>query len=209
MSAGTTGTVVVVARDSMQGARVEAALRGLGGWRIVICRPSSLLRCCDEHPDAIVVMALAEPEMRRTLRAMRSWPRPPAVVTLSAGPAELWTAAARSLGLRATLPLNAGPDALTAAVRAVHGGLYVLHPEALPRSTARDAMAGRRAPLTPREREILELMADGANNRVIASRLGISRHTVKFHVASILAKLGTRSRTEAVAAALRGGLLTV
>jgi len=70
-------------------------------------------------------------------------------------------------------------------------------------------MAGRGAPLTPREREILELMADGANNRVIASRLGISRHTVKFHVASILAKLGTRSRTEAVAAALRGGLLTV
>src|SRR6266849_5220073 len=65
------------------------------------------------------------------------------------------------------------------------------------------------APLTPREREIVELMADGANNRIIASRLAISRHTVKFHVASILAKLGARSRTEAVALALRRGLLAV
>jgi DNA-binding NarL/FixJ family response regulator len=53
------------------------------------------------------------------------------------------------------------------------------------------------------------LMADGANNRVIASRLAISRHTVKFHVASILVKLGAKSRTEAVAVALRRGLLAV
>jgi DNA-binding NarL/FixJ family response regulator len=65
------------------------------------------------------------------------------------------------------------------------------------------------APLTTREREILEMIADGANNRAIASRLGISRHTVKFHVASILGKLDAGSRTEAVATALRGGLLAV
>jgi len=65
------------------------------------------------------------------------------------------------------------------------------------------------APLTSREREILEMIAEGANNRIIASRLGISRHTVKFHVASILVKLDAESRTEAVAVALRGGLLAV
>jgi DNA-binding CsgD family transcriptional regulator len=68
---------------------------------------------------------------------------------------------------------------------------------------------GAGASLTPREREIVDLMADGANNRVIASRLAISRHTVKFHVASILVKLGAKSRTEAVAVALRRGLLAV
>jgi len=74
---------------------------------------------------------------------------------------------------------------------------------------AGDTAIAAGTPLTPREREILELMADGANNRIIASRLAISRHTVKFHVAAILAKLGAGTRTEAVALALRGGLLAV
>ena len=74
---------------------------------------------------------------------------------------------------------------------------------------AADAAVASGTPLTSREREILELMAEGANNRLIAGRLAISRHTVKFHVASILGKLGATSRTEAVALALRSGLLTV
>ena len=95
------------------------------------------------------------------------------------------------------------------AERAVHAGLLVLHPEALVPALAGDTAVASGTPLTSREREILELMADGANNRVIASRLAISRHTVKFHVASILAKLGAASRTEAVALALRSGLLAV
>lgn len=62
-------------------------------------------------------------------------------------------------------------------------------------------------PLTPREIEVLAAMADGASNKVIARRLGISFHTAKFHVASILAKLDADSRTEAVAHAARLGLV--
>ena len=61
--------------------------------------------------------------------------------------------------------------------------------------------------LTPREVEVLAAMADGASNKVIARRLGISFHTAKFHVASILAKLDADSRTEAVALAARLGLV--
>jgi len=61
--------------------------------------------------------------------------------------------------------------------------------------------------LTPREIEVLAAMADGASNKVIARRLGISFHTAKFHVASILAKLDADSRTEAVAHAARLGLV--
>jgi DNA-binding NarL/FixJ family response regulator len=91
----------------------------------------------------------------------------------------------------------------------VHSGLLALHPEALVPSRASDTALATETPLTPREREIVELMAEGANNRTIALRLAISRHTVKFHVASILVKLGARSRTEAVAVALRRGLLAV
>jgi len=70
-------------------------------------------------------------------------------------------------------------------------------------------VAAAGTPLTTREREIVELLADGASNRSIAARLAISRHTVKFHVASILGKLGARSRAEAVALALRRGVLEV
>ena len=61
--------------------------------------------------------------------------------------------------------------------------------------------------LTPREQEVLRLLADGLPNKSIAERLTVSEHTVKFHVASILGKLGAQSRTEAVVLATRSGLL--
>jgi DNA-binding CsgD family transcriptional regulator len=64
-------------------------------------------------------------------------------------------------------------------------------------------------PLTVREQQVLELLAEGLPNKAIAARLGISDQTVKFHVASISAKLGASNRTEAVRLALRRGLLTL
>jgi DNA-binding NarL/FixJ family response regulator len=63
--------------------------------------------------------------------------------------------------------------------------------------------------LTPRERQVLELMAEGLPNKAIASRLAISDQTVKFHVASIHGKLGASNRTDAVRLALRRGLLSI
>jgi len=64
-------------------------------------------------------------------------------------------------------------------------------------------------PLTPREQEVLVLLADGLRNRELATRLGISEHTVKFHLAAIFGKLGASSRTEVVRKALRLGLIDV
>ena len=64
-------------------------------------------------------------------------------------------------------------------------------------------------PLTTREHEVLVLVADGLRNREIAGRLGISEHTVKFHLAAIFGKLGASSRTELVRKALRLGLIDV
>jgi DNA-binding CsgD family transcriptional regulator len=64
-------------------------------------------------------------------------------------------------------------------------------------------------PLTPREIEVLELLAEGRSNKSIAERLGISDQTVKFHVASISGKLGASNRTEAVRLAVRRGLITL
>ncbi|HKC42706.1 MAG TPA: LuxR C-terminal-related transcriptional regulator [Burkholderiales bacterium] len=72
-----------------------------------------------------------------------------------------------------------------------------------------DAPDGENAvePLTPREREVLELVAEGMSNRAIAERLAISEHTVKFHVGALLGKLSAATRAELVAIALRSGLI--
>jgi DNA-binding NarL/FixJ family response regulator len=64
-------------------------------------------------------------------------------------------------------------------------------------------------PLTPREIEVLELLAEGLSNKAIAAELGVSDQTVKFHVGSISGKLGAANRTDAVRLAVRRGLITL
>jgi DNA-binding NarL/FixJ family response regulator len=102
------------------------------------------------------------------------------------------------------LPLPASPRALRLAIDAAREGLRLV-PIAAPAPEATGAAAGD--PLTPRELDVLNAMADGVSNKVIARRLGISFHTVKFHVAAVLEKLDADSRTEAVAEAARRGLV--
>jgi NarL family two-component system response regulator YdfI len=116
-------------------------------------------------------------------------------------------------GASATVPAAAGADGIAAALRAVALGLKLLPPDVLNlllgerrlASGESDEPGGGR--LTPRELEVLAALADGASNKAIARRLNISFHTVKFHVASILAKLDAESRTEAVTQAARLGLV--
>lgn len=119
-------------------------------------------------------------------------------------------------GMRGYLPRDTTAEELVGAIRAVVGGLVVLHPLAARALTGdRGALtASERAglpeeQLTPRELDILQQLASGLPNKAIAARLTISEHTVKFHVAAILAKLGAGSRTEAVATAARRGLLVL
>lgn len=100
---------------------------------------------------------------------------------------------------------------LTAAVRAAVAGLIVLDP-AVAGATGlhtHGRPTGEGEPLTAREREVLELVAAGLPNKAIARELGISEHTAKFHVGSLLGKLGAGSRTEAVTLATRRGILPV
>jgi two-component system, NarL family, nitrate/nitrite response regulator NarL len=96
---------------------------------------------------------------------------------------------------------------LLAALRTVAAGLVVFEPTLLggllsTRAASRDALL-----LTPREAEVLGLMAEGLSNKLIADRLKISEHTVKFHVNAILNKFDAETRTEAVVSAARRGLL--
>ena len=112
------------------------------------------------------------------------------------------------------LARDAGPERIMAAVRAVAAGLVTFEPEsasAPPGSRAAGPLpdVDELDDLTAREREVLTLVAIGLTNKAIAQRLTITDHTVKFHVAAILAKLGAESRTEAVHLAARRGLLTL
>jgi DNA-binding NarL/FixJ family response regulator len=115
-----------------------------------------------------------------------------------------WTAGARSLLLR-----NAAPEKLQAALLAIAQGLVALDPSlasvALP--TPEAELPRLAEALTPRELEVLQLLAEGLPNKAIARRLDISDHTVKFHVNAILSKLGAQSRTDAVVRATRLGLI--
>ena len=119
-------------------------------------------------------------------------------------------ASALAGGARGVLPRNATPRRMHAALHAVAESELVIDEsfaQAILRR-ARPAVA-MIAPLTRREREVLQLLAGGMTNKEIASRLGVTDHTVKFHVNGILGKLGAVTRTEAVVEAARRGLIAV
>jgi NarL family two-component system response regulator YdfI len=115
-------------------------------------------------------------------------------------------------GVRAVLPSDIAPEQLVAALEAAVVGLIVVHPAEVDlmfpvAESASRQLAELSEPLTPRENEVLQMLASGFANKTIAARLKISEHTVKFHVASILGKLGAGSRTEAVSLGIRRGLV--
>jgi len=137
----------------------------------------------------------------------------PAVVVLTENPSALWAAVALRSRVRAVLPREATAAEIVAAVDGAAAGLVVLHPataEAALASLAAAPTMAADAPLsllTPREVEVLHMLAEGLGNKTVARRLGISEHTVKFHVGSIFSKLGVSSRTEAVTVGVRQGLV--
>lgn len=120
---------------------------------------------------------------------------------------ELWAAGVRSLLWR-----EANLEQIVAACFAVSRGLAVLDPILLNTLLSDQRLASIPAAdslteaLTPRETEVLELLAEGLTNKAIAQQLAVSEHTIKFHVTAIMSKLGAQSRTEAVVRATRLGL---
>ena len=123
----------------------------------------------------------------------------PTVLLLDTADSAQLSSALRS-GIRGVLSSDATLEEIESAIQAVNAGLIVL--SSLPSSA--ESLA---EPLSDREREVLDLIAEGLSNKIIAHRLNISEHTVKTHVAAILAKFGAGSRTEAVSQAIRRGLV--
>jgi DNA-binding NarL/FixJ family response regulator len=178
----------------------------------------SLLVCVDELADAHVLLwdsdSLPSDEPSVVQQLLAAQANDQCVVALVED-AEA-AAACAQLGVRGALLRRIQPSSLRAAILAARAGLCVYDSAFV--ETWLPAPASNSAPatvppalatLTSREHEVLQLLALGLSNRHIAKRLAVSIHTVKFHVNSILAKLSVSTRTAAVSAAIRAGLITL
>lgn len=204
---------MIVAGDPLARAGIAALLTAhlaeQDGGCVVgqIADDDDLLARLDVYRPDVLVWDLgwdSEPDTAR-LVDFTSDGSPPVVALLPGDEAAraVWMAGARGL-----LPRHAGPDVIHAALVAVAQGLAVCDPAlmtALPLA-ASDPLVDD---LTVRELDVLRLLAEGLSNRAIAQRLGISEHTVKFHINAILGKLRAQSRTEAVVSAIRAGVINV
>jgi NarL family two-component system response regulator LiaR len=168
------------------------------------------LRMCPEVQPDVVLMDLVMPGMDgvATTRAIREKFPSVRVIALTSFPEERLIQEVLEAGALSYLLKNVSADELTRAIRAARQGQSTLAPEATQALIAR--VMQPRAPghdLSAREREVLALMVQGLKNPEIAERLVVGRSTVKFHVSSILGKLGVQSRTEAVAVAIHHRLV--
>lgn len=210
-------TVFVVAETGTARARLEALVAGRATLGVISGANdrSVVHEIAATRPD-VLLLDLQEQRVSQILRDLaRGASRKPGIVVLitgEAGPA--WTAQALRAGVRAVLPRASAAEEIILAIEAVAAGLVVLHPDgveglSMVRSDRERLDRVAREPLTARETEVLIMLAEGLGNKRIAARLGISEHTVKFHVASVLGKLNATSRTEAVTIGVRAGLIMI
>ncbi|WP_413799059.1 response regulator [Streptomyces iranensis] len=175
------------------------------------------------HPD-VVLMDVRMPEMdgleaaRRLLDPPRGVTHRPKVLMLTTFDVDDYVYEALRAGASGFLLKDAPPADLISAVRVVAAGEALLAPSVTRRLIAdfarqrpaprRDGPALRRSGLTPRETEVLELIARGLSNQEIAESLVLAEQTVKTHIGRVLAKLGLRDRAQAVIFAYESGLVT-
>ena len=212
--------VFVCANSTVELAGLEALVRSAPSLELVgssLGRAGLGQQLADTQPD--VLLERLVPLQRDGLEESRLPDldtKTVARVLLAAEPefaAALTAIQAVDPALRGVLPTWASPREIQTAIEAAAGGLVVLHPDVAEHvaitsgapSSASSALPGQQ--LSPRESEILNLLAAGLGNKEIAWRLKISEHTVKFHVTSIFNKLNASSRAEAVAIGVRRGLI--
>lgn len=159
------------------------------------------------HPD-IVLLDLVLPGMSGVQTAQHLHTDHPAVkvVVLTSFSGQDSVLPAVRAGVAGYLLKDVRPAELADALRAVHAGGSPLHPQ-VAATVMHSVTDAARDPLTPREREVLRLIARGLSNRLIARELVLSEKTVKAHVSAVLGKLGVADRTQAAVHAMREGLI--
>ncbi|WP_181767541.1 response regulator [Streptomyces albidus (ex Kaewkla and Franco 2022)] len=161
------------------------------------------------RPD-IVLMDVKMPgtDGIEALRELRRLENPARVLVVTSFTEQRTVVPALRAGAAGYVYKDVDPDALAGAIRSIHAGHVLLQPEVAGALLSDEAGtgAGRGTSLTDREREVLELIADGRSNREIARALVLSEKTVKTHVSNILMKLGLADRTQAALWAVRHGL---
>ena len=207
--------VLVKASSPIAKAGLESLLRPYSDLRLVEDLSQGDREVESELPaDVLLVEAetLSDPGAREAL----DWAGAgAAAVLLIRDPAAEPLAEALRAGLKAVLPSAIDGPEIKAAIEAAALGLTVLESTSLdlvlraPGGPAKRTSGALVETLTERELEVLEIVAAGLGNKEVAARLEISEHTVKFHVASIMGKLGAGSRTEAVTLAIRQGLIMI
>jgi len=152
-----------------------------------IVRPPTL---DEESPSVSTVALIEDPDIAWVVRALRN-------------------------GLKSILSRNASDEEIITAIRAAFSGSIMLEPDIVEKILERVPDSGSFSSgqlieeLTAREIEVLGMLADGLANKAIAAQLGISEHTVKFHISSVLSKMGAATRTEAVTRGIRNGLIVI
>jgi NarL family two-component system response regulator YdfI len=212
---GGTVRVVVAATSTLRRSALESIIRENHEFALVGSVPG-LIGITEKvrgvHAD-VVLIDLPHPDVQFASIAASLEKSGAAVLALVDGPNANWITRALRAGVRSLLAREASPTEIAAAIQSSSTGMILLDPEIARELTATapadrsDSVPDIVEDLTPREVEVLRMMAEGLGNKEIASRLGISDHTVKFHISSILAKMGAASRTEAVTMGIRMGLI--
>jgi NarL family two-component system response regulator YdfI len=205
--------VAVIAPAMTLRVGLREVLGGLSDLDVVAeaARLEELTMQSSQQVREVDVLVTASPDGLRALDADSS----PAVLLLTDDLDDVRELQNQSLPAWGVLPVNASEEELGAAVRALGEGLWVGSPALLRTLLRRPSVVEVSDteplpdPLTGREIQVLQMMASGLANKQIALSMGISEHTVKFHLSSLYAKLGVTSRTEAVRAGARRGLVVL
>jgi len=200
--------VVVAATSAVRRAGLESIIRSQPDFQLAASTGSLArlaLQVRNSEADVVVVDSDSPPEMADSSAAI--------VLLTEIGDGRTISRLLKA-GVRSILPRETDPDEIISAIYAAYSGHVLLSAQAAENLAA---VYGDREPeaeelaeeITAREAEVLRMLAEGLVNKDIASRLGISEHTVKFHISSILEKLGASTRTEAVTLGIRRGLIPI
>lgn len=205
--------VLISANSAVRRFALESALKTDRGVLVVggIYRLTSLAAHAAELQADVVLLDIEHADSQITSSIATLDGKFP-VVMLVDEPGPEWLGRALQSGVRSLLPRDASPEDIFWAIQTAYSGFVLLDVETTetlarnirPEFAEYELELDR---LTPREIEVLRLLADGVGNKEIAASLAISENTVKFHISSILDKLGASSRTEAVTVGIRSGLI--